>query len=46
MDMSSIRPMGEGIAYLVTSVGGVCGQCWSSASSVCVLIDLGRRLIG
>jgi len=29
MDMSSYRPMGACIAYLVTSVGGVCGQCWS-----------------
>ena len=29
MDMSSYRPMGACIAYLVTSVGGVCGECWS-----------------
>jgi len=46
MDMSSYRPMGACIACLVISVGGVCGQCWSWASSACVPIDLGRRLVG
>jgi len=45
MDMSSCRPMGACIACLVISVGGVCGRCWSWASSACVLVGLGRRLV-
>jgi len=32
------------VAYLMTSVFGERGQCWSRASSACVLSDLGRRL--
>jgi len=39
-------PMGACIACSVISVGGVCGRCWSWASSACVPIDLGRRLVG
>ena len=29
MDMSSYRPMGARITYLVISVGGVRSRCWS-----------------
>ena len=32
------------VAYWMTSVGGERGQCWSWASSACVLSDFGRRL--
>jgi len=35
---------GARVADSVTSVGGERGQCWSWASSACVLSDLGRRL--
>ena len=44
--VQTCRPMGACIACLVISVGGVCGRCWSWASSACVPIDLGRRLVG
>jgi len=34
--VQTCRPMGACIACLVISVGGVCGRCWSWASSACV----------
>jgi len=40
--VQTCRNMGACIACLVISAGGVCGRCWSCASSACVPVDLGR----